>query len=208
MALLSILVYQSHAGMEWDSKSIKLTAEPGESFVEVKFVCRNAGKDSIVIEKIQTACSCTSAVASKLSIGSGEQGIVAGRFDFGTREGIQRKRFVVLTSGGGEYVLNLTVDIPRTYSISPRRLTWTSSDNPAAKSCRMINESNVPIKIAAAKSSSPAFKTEIREIRPGFEYEILVAPAGKGASNAIISIATEPPEGHKPRTYQIHAVAR
>ncbi len=206
---LVMVACQSHAGLDWESKSIRLKADPGQSSVTVEFACRNTGKDTVAIGKVKTSCGCTSATITKKTIAPEEQGTIRGNFVFGNREGLQRKRFEVVTNDGKRHTLYLSVDIPRTYQVFPRRLSWNSPDDRAAKSCRMVNVSTTPIKIASAKSSSPAFNAELKELRSGFEYEVLVTPTGtNNPIKAIITASTEPINGHKPRTYKIYAVSK
>jgi len=206
---LLVIACQSHAGLDWESKSIKLKADPGQSAVTVEFACRNTGKDTVVIGKVKTSCGCTSATMAKKTIAPGEQGAITGSFVFGNREGLQRKRFEVVTANGKRHMLYLTVDIPRTYRVSPRRLSWNSPEDCTAKSCKLVNVSTVPIKIESAQSSSPAFDTEIKEIRSGFEYEVFVKPKGRNASaRAVILVSTEAVNGHKPRAHKIYAVSK
>ena len=121
---------------------------------------------------------------------------------------MQRKRFEVITSDGKRNVLFLSVDIPRTYRVTPRRLSW-SSDAHSIHPCQLVNASKTPIRIISAKSSSPAFGVKIKEIRFGFEYEVLVTPLkSSGAARAIIQIYTESISGQKPKVYTIYAVAK
>ena len=173
-----------------------------------KFVFRNTSRETIKIDKLKSSCGCTTASVDKKSMAPGEQGCIKAQFDFGTREGIQRKRFEVFTSDGRKETLYLTVDIPRTYQISPRRLSWNAND-PNPKSCRLINASATPIRITSVESSGSSFNGELKEIRVGFEYEVLVTPVQfSGVGRTIISISTESVNGQKPRIYKIYAAIR
>ncbi len=207
--LLCLIATQSHASLEWESKAITLKAKPGQSSAKVEFAFKNTGPNTVVIDKVKTSCGCTTATIAKKAIVADERGTIKGTFLFGNREGQQRKRFEVVTTEGKRHMLYLSVDIPRTYQVTPRRLSWNSPKDRAAKSCRLVNVSTTPIKIASAKSLSPAFDVEIKELRSGFEYEVFVKPTGKAsAAKAVILVSAESINGHKPRTYKIYAIAK
>lgn len=200
-------ISRSYGDLKWESKTIKLNAEPFQSHATAGFFFQNTGSDTIVIEKVQASCSCASAVIGKKTVDPGEQGSVTATFYFGGREGIQRKRFVVSSSGGQKDILCLTVEVPRTYQAAEKRLIWRSAQSRESKSCRFINASSLPVRMTLAYSSNPAFSAEIKEIRPGFEYEVFVKPAEQdGAARAIIAVETESVNGDKPGIYKIYAV--
>lgn len=208
-----ILVYLAvlncaHADLRWDSKAITLKAKPGQASATVEFICHNTGEAQVEIDKVKTSCGCTSATISKKTIAPDEQGIIKGKFIFGSREGHQRKRFEVIATDGKRHILYLNVDIPKTYQLSAKRLSWNSAAQPV-QSCQLLNESSTPIKIASVKSSSPFFDTKLKEVREGFEYQVLISPTGKAESaRAIISILAESIDGHAPRIYKVYVVSK
>ena len=207
-SLFLVCSFQSYARLTWESKSIQLTAKPGQSSVSVDFICRNIGEGPVVINKMNTSCGCTTAQVPRKTIEPGESGLIKGQFDFGAREGIQRKRFEVFTSDGKKQTLYLTVDIPKLYTLSTRRLTWTSSSKaPNPQVCHLLNVSNNPINIQSATSSNPAFTTEIKELNPGLQYDLVITPADLSKpSRSIITITIEPAPGNQPKTYTLYAI--
>lgn len=210
LILFIALDSQSHAGLAWESKSIKLKAEPGQSSATVEFVFRNGGAGVVEIEKVSTSCGCTTATIDKKIIAPGEKGSIKGKFDFGPREGIHTKLFRVLTSDGKHETLHFTVDIPTLYQFPAKLFVWTVSDGKAKPGvCRLLNQSSKSIEIQSVKSSNPVFGATLKEVRPGFEYELTITPTeASRSSRSIITITAEPTPGNKPKVYKIYTVIR
>lgn len=198
----------AYAGLQWDEDSISLKALAGQSSVTAEFVFRNAGKEAVEISEVNSSCSCTSAIIGQNAVAPEEQGTIKAIFDFGDRVGFQRKKLEVITSDGKRYMLYMNVDIPRTYQVSPRRLTWDGDDR-TVQVCKVINASKTPVKIASVKSSSDSFLCELKAIREGFEYQVMVRPEeGAGPARSMITIATEPIDRQKPITFKVYGVIK
>lgn len=195
--------------LEWESTLVKQVATPGQSFANIEFVGKNTGDEPVEISAVEPSCSCMTATPMKRVVAPGEQVSINIRFEFGGREGEQRKQVEVTTSGGKRDVLELQVDIPHTYAITPKLLSWKLSEGRAPKSVRMINESKQAIVIASAQSSSPFFEVSLSEIRPGFEYEVRVVPAATGDSaHGVIAMSIDSAGGQETRTYKVYAIAK
>jgi len=205
-----VLAYQAHAGLAWESKSIKLKAEPGQSSAMVEFVYRNDSAETVEIVKVKTSCGCTTASAGKKNVAPGEEGSIKGKFDFGPREGVHTKRFYIYTSEGKCDTLCLTVDIPTLYKFPGKLFVWTISDGKAKpRIFRLLNQSSKSIKIKSVENSNPVFGTVLKEVRPGFEYELTIAPTKLSHSaRSVITITTEPTPGNKPKVYRVYTVIR
>lgn len=208
--LFLIFAYKSHAALVWESKTIELKAEPGQSSATVEFAFRNDAEEVVEIVKVSTSCGCTTAKIDKKRFAPGEAGSITGKFDFGPREGMQTKLFRVVTSNGKHEILKLTVDIPILYTFQGKMFVWTvSSDNDKPRICQLLNQSSKAIHIASVKSSSPAFEATLEETRTGFEYELTITPKDVSRpARSVITITTEPIPGNKPRVYRLYAVIR
>ncbi len=159
----------------------------------------------MVIEKLASSCSCTKVKADKRIIPAGERGVVSGLFEFKGREGKQRISIKVGTSDGKTHSLTAFVEIPRTYVLSTRRVTWASSEmNPKAQTVHLVNVADKPIEIERAESSDPAFKAELKTVMPGYQYDLVVTPSSVAQlSRAIISISCKSDD--KPLEYKVYA---
>ncbi len=201
-----VLSLQSHAGLSWESKSIRLTAAPEQSSADVEFFFQNSGSDTVVINEVKSSCGCTTAAIDKKVIGPDDHGSIKGHFNFGPREGLQQQRFEVCYADGKSDVLDLAVEIPAVYVLSTRVLNWSLRDG-GLKTCHLINVTGDAVVVDSVQSSSPLFHAEIAEIIAGFEYDVKVSPKeGFKSGRSIISIATKPIRGGKPKTYRIYAL--
>ena len=210
LILFFLMTYQSHAGLVWESKSIKLKAEPGQSSAMVEFSFRNDDLKAVEIKTVKTSCGCTTSSVEKKIIAPGDKGSIKGEFNFGPREGVHTKLFRVLTSDGKHETLYFTVDIPILYQFPAKLFVWTVSDGKAKpRIFRLLNQTSKSVKIKSVESSSSVFGTTLREIRPGFEYELTIIPIEVSrSSRSIITITAEPTPGNKAKVYKVYTVIR
>lgn len=204
MLFLLFLGAQCFAALEWESPESVEHVMPGESFADAEFIYTNTGDSALTIDRVVTTCGCITTRTDAAPIRPGQTGFVNGRFTFEDRIGNQRKRFVVVTSDGGQHHLYLTVDIPEVYRPSTRMLTWAPDDR-SAKSIRFVNLSAEPILIEKVVTSDPLFQGTLHEIREGFEYDVrFVPPQDALESRSTAMILTKPPAGHDPLTYRVY----
>ena len=81
--------------------------------VSYEFVFKNEGSAPLVIEKVETTCGCTAALASEKTIGPGKEGRIKATFDTRGYSG-RLARYVYLVSNDGENVrreLSLVAEI-------------------------------------------------------------------------------------------------
>ena len=210
-----ILTHPSYAGLVWESKTVELKAEPGQSSATVEFPFRNDGEEAVDVVKVSTSCGCTTASIDKRRYVPGEAGSIKGVFDFGPREGMQTKLFRVLTSDGKHETLYFKVDIPVLYTFPGKMFVWKASgSNTQSRVCRLLNQSSKSIKIESIKvqsikGASSAFDAALKEVKPGFEYELTIAPKDVShPAHSIIILTTEPIPGNRPRVYRLYAIIR
>jgi hypothetical protein len=84
--------------IEWlDSSKSLGTIEEGQ-ILKVNFRFKNAGKNPLVLEKVQPACGCTVADYPKTPITPGNTGEIIASFDSKGREGQQNKTLTVFAN--------------------------------------------------------------------------------------------------------------
>ena len=195
---LLLAVATTHAELEWKSKSITLKAQPTQTYAIAIFDFTNAGNETLSINKVQVGCGCLRASTDKKNYAPGEHGKITVRFDLNNRTGKQTKILTVESSDSKRTVLTLATNIPTVYQIEPGLLMWKKDDTAEQKTARLINPNKAPIKLLAISSSNEALPAELKTIREGFEYEVIVTRKRlKNTDRAVLRITTEPPAGQE-----------
>jgi len=209
--LISVLLLVGSAvaaGLDWESTTQDIKVHPLQATAVVTFGFINAGSNAVTILDIKSDCGCLSGETAKVSCAPGESGFVKATFDLQGRTGQQRKMLLVITDEPEAHPVTLTVrtTIPAAYDISPQRLTWVGTQR-EPQSFTLINVTKTAFPIERAVSSNEGFSIELKPIREGFEYELVVKPDEKMEKTlAPIIIYPEQPEGMDAvRTYTVYA---
>ena len=113
------------------------------------------------------------------------------------------------TSEGEETILTVVVDVPRAYVISKPLLRWSKGEGAAEKKAHLTNPNAMPIRLHSITSSHDALPAELRTIREGYEYEVVIRRCTEETNlRSVIRIATDPPPGEtESKTLNLYAVA-
>lgn len=166
------------AGLVFDATELKETADVTSETHEVRFSFRVEGTEPITIENVTTSCSCISAGADKKVYQPGETGEVKAVFKLGAFEGEQLKTLQVHSSDSmaRSRQLQVRINIPKVYELTPEMTTWTVGEEPEAKTVTVKVLGDQAIEITEALSSREAVKAELREITKGREYQVVLKP--------------------------------
>ncbi len=210
-SILGLLLFSAafaEAGIEWERREATLAVHPAQRKAAVEFKFRNAGNDPVEFLSLRPSCGCLSIHPEKKRYLPGESGTLRVVFDLANRIGPQEKKVMVVTSEAPKKVqtLSLKVDIPEAYRLSVTRLLWKEGQR-ETQIVTLTNVSSQPISIGKVTSSDPRIKTELKTVRPGFEYRIELTPDPRiGNVRSVIRIETVPPEGMKEsKGYRIYA---
>lgn len=207
--VLLLVASAAVAGLDWQTTLQEIKVHPLQASAVVTFGFTNAGSNVVNILDITSDCGCISGNVENKTFAPGESGAVTVTFDIGNRTGLQSKKLLVMTDDKAALPVHLTVSttIPKAYDVSPKRLTWVG-EQLGSQSFTLINVAKTPFRIEKAVSSSEGISLELKPIREGFEYELVVTPDAKmGKGLAPIIIYPEKPEGiEKVRTYTVYAM--
>lgn len=196
LVIALLLVVNVSAGLEWKETEATLEVHPVQVAATALFAFANNGQQTITIETVDVSCSCLAPSLSRQVFRPGEKGEVGIRFNLEERTGPQRKKATVVTHDGKREELWVSVEIPKLYTVSPVMMTWPEGSKRMPKTARLLNPNPQPIKLLHADSSHKDVAVELKAVRDGFEYEVLVAPT-PAASNArsVVRIQPECPPG-------------
>ena len=177
--------------LAWENPEQTFNSKPQDQSVVAKYRFTNNGKESIKIENVRTSCGCTTAALTKTEYAPGESGEIEAKFVFAGRTGRQEKAIMVTTSAAPKEptVLRLYVNIEEPVKIQPEVVFWRVGDQPDPKTIHIAVADDSPAKIASVESDNPAVKVQLKEVKPGKEYEVQVTPASvtqPGAATVLI----------------------
>lgn len=188
------------AALEWEKEEQTLSVHPLQLMASACFPFKNVGTEPVEIIKANASCGCLVPTLSKKTFAPGESGKIDVQFLLRGRTGKQRKHVMVTTSANPTvpYRLTLSVDIPDSYIPSSKRLIWERTPVHAPQTCRLVNKSGTPIKLGEVQPTVTCIKAELKPIKSGYEYDLIVTP-DPGIENlrAYITIKTIPPVGMK-----------
>jgi hypothetical protein len=176
-----LMALVSAAGLEFKETTKELHAPADVNTVSADFEFTNRSDKTVTVTKYESTCSCMSVTikGGKLSYAPGESGVIRAQFDMGNFSGEIDKVVLLWLDGKGE-----------------------------PQSIRVTMKHDKPIRVTAVKSTSEAFKLELKTIEEGKTYDVNVTPLNmKSPGLAVIRIETDC-DIDKHRIQQAFAVVR
>jgi hypothetical protein len=166
------------AELVFDKESLFLNAKINDKKTIGLFKFTNRGKSPVKIIKVKSSCGCTTAELKKKEYQVGESGQIEVTFLHEKRQGMQEKKITVYTNDpkNSKHILTLKVNIPLILKVSPRILYWRKEDR-LQKNLTVDVMYEDPIHISSVHCTNPNFEVEIKEIKVGRQYAILVTPS-------------------------------
>ncbi len=197
------------AGLEWQQEEITLEVGATQVSADAVFRFSNTGKEPVQFSSLKPSCGCLAPRLSKRTCPPGESGELTVRFDLRNRTGKQRKALVVNTDDGAAVSLFTVTDIPMAYKISPTLMKLAAGSAVTNKTATLSNPNKDPIRLLSLTSSHKGLPAELKTVREGFEYEVIVSrQSDEKNMRSVIRITTEPPPGHKlSKTLKLYAHA-
>ena len=204
------------AEMVFDAKLVELKIGVDEQTATAEFPFVIKGKDT-EIKNYDAPCSCLRAKiyplnsdrSTKLKWKVGETGKVVGKFSLGNFKGSIDK-VIVLNFLEGEESSKLTVrvKVPEWFKIEPPTQQWNLGGGTEPKTYRVTVNHSEPIHILEHSGTSDDFPYELKKIKDGWEYEVVVTPRqDKSPAMGMIRFLTDSKSKRFQRS-QIFAVMR
>lgn len=175
----------SHAStgyLSFENKTVEVTLEPAATSARIRFPFQNNTEKPIEIAKHASPCSCISASfkGDKKTYLPGEAGELEAVFKVGSFNGTISKQVVIWQKGDDEakpsIILTANITIPELLSIEPRTLNWEAGKTAAPASYKITVNHKDPVRITGVVTTNNNFSTELKVIREGKEYEVVVSP--------------------------------
>jgi hypothetical protein len=184
--------------IEFDNKKYEFgTAWAGEMVKHV-YLVTNTGTATLEITRVKPSCGCTTAGVNALRIEPGKTASIPVQFDDSRYSGNVTKTIDVFSNARNEprATLSLRGSVRKPIDISPPQAIMTvqpDSTNTATTSVRIINHTDSPVTVSDPTTSNKAFHGELKTIRPGQEYELIVTaqpPFANANNSAAFSLKT------------------
>ena len=169
-------------GLSFQQSRIETKVAADAKTVTVPYLFKNDTARTITIKRYVSACSCLSAKVKggKLSYKPGEQGEIKVVFDLGNFSGLVEKTVMIWTTEDDDNkpssILSVVIDIPVLFELSPKTTFWNQSGESGSKTIRLVVNNAEPIRILEHSVTNKNFSYELKTIKDGFEYALVVEP--------------------------------
>ncbi|MBT8043830.1 MAG: DUF1573 domain-containing protein [Verrucomicrobiae bacterium] len=173
---------QDNRGLTFKNNYIAVKAAPDAKKVTVPFYFENKTNRTIKIARYDSACSCLSAKVKggKLTYQPGEKGEMKVDFALGSFSGLVEKTVLLWTTDDVEQrpssVLTVALTIPVLFEVTPKTMFWEQNGSKTPKSFKLKVNNDQPIRIVEHSSTNANFPYQLKTIRDGWEYELVVTP--------------------------------
>jgi hypothetical protein len=198
LLLLSLigLSVSAFAELRFEQPEQTFNAKPDQKSIVAHYKFTNTGSESVKIDGVKTSCGCTTAALAKTAYEPGESGDIVATFNFGGRLGAQEKAILVTLVGATDkpIALRLKVNIEDPITIQPQFVLWRVGESPVTKTIHITVADDQSGKIMSVISDNPTIKLDLKELKPGKEYEARLTPSDASqAASATILIKTDFP---------------
>jgi hypothetical protein len=182
LILLSMSAVVAGDGLTFTKNRIATTVAPDAKKVTVSYTFENKSQRTITIARYDSACSCLSAQVKggKLVYKPGEKGEMKVEFELKNFSGLVEKTVLLWTADDPENtpssVLTVAITIPKLFEVSPLTIFWDQNGTKEAKVFKLKVNHDKPIHILNNFSTNKNFVYQIKTIRDGWEYELVVTP--------------------------------
>ncbi|MGI9243902.1 MAG: DUF1573 domain-containing protein [Verrucomicrobiales bacterium] len=163
------------ADLKFETRTVELKATPSDEELEAQFSFKNTGDSDVEITELDISCSCLLASTDKKVYAPGDSGKLDVIFKLGSFTGYQKKGLTVVTKDKRTRV-EVGVQIPNVVTITPEIAEWQIGEDPAPKSFKFVVEHPDPIRITEVVCKRDEFTHELKTIKEGREYEIVLTP--------------------------------
>ena len=166
--------------------------------VRYVFIVSNAGDQTLVISNVAPGCHCTTAGNWAHQVEPGKTGEIPIKFDSGSFRGDVTKAIMVTSNSKltPNQTLMLRGSIQKAIEISPQfayMVVMPDAPSNATTVVHITGQIDQPITLSEPTSANSSFKAELKTIKPGKDFEVLITalpPLHTGNNSGTISIKT------------------
>jgi len=150
--------------------------------VRHEFIFTNTGTATLEITAVQPGCGCTTAGDWDKQVAPGKTGVIPLQFNSSSFNGQVTKTVTVTCNAEGQsdVALQISATVWKAFQIVPPAAYFTAfADSPTneTKVVRIVSELDQPVTLSDLQNTNASFRTELKTIRPGKEFELLITAA-------------------------------
>jgi len=182
LVVSSVTSVMAGKGLAFVKNKIEVTSAPDAEKITIPYFFENKSDRTITIARYDSACSCLSAQVKggKLIYKPGEKGEMKIDFALGSFSGVVEKTVLLWTTDDPEEtpssVLSVALTIPKLFEITPTTIFWEQGGSVDQKTFKMKVNHDKPIRILSDSGTNENFDYQVKTIREGWEYELVVTP--------------------------------
>jgi hypothetical protein len=172
-----------YAGLTFPETTKHVQVAVDAQVLDVDFPFTNQSDKPVEISRVEPSCTCMSVQlqGGKQRYEPGESGLIRATFDMKNQVGdVERLTHLWLRGdpeGNPSVKLTVKFQIPEWVKAEPRTLRWEVGETAAAKSIKIEMSGDEPIHLQKVVTSPTSpFKHEVKTIKDGKEYELVVTP--------------------------------
>ncbi len=211
---LTLVAFSQAAGLEFTELLKEVNATADAAIVTTDFKFKNTGDQPVTIAKTNPGCSCLKVEISggKLKYAPGESGVVRTTFDMGNFSGTVDKMVALWIDNDPvdkpSMKLTVRVHIPVLVALEPKTVKWNLGGKAEPQTIQIRMAEGKLIHVTGVKSSSAAFKCELKALEDGKKYDLIVTPLEMHAPGMSFFRIETDCEISKHRIQQAFAVVR
>ena len=164
----------------FDQKVYNFGASWAGEPVKHVYIVTNIGNAPLEISRVHPSCGCTTAGNFSTNIEPGKTGTISIQFDNTHYSGAVTKTIDVFSNAKNSPRTQLTLHgtVKKALEITPLQAVITAQDDttvPASTTVKIVNNRDMPVTISDPVSANKKYIPELKTIKPGHEYELIVS---------------------------------
>jgi hypothetical protein len=157
-----------------------------------EFIFTNTGSATLEINDVRPGCGCTTAGTWDKKVEPGKTGVIPLQFNSAGFSGTVTKSATVTCNDPGKsnLVLQLKANIWKAIDVTPTMVVYTVSsevETNEVRSVRIVSNLEEPLELSDLQCTNSAFRAELKTVRPGKEFELLITAVPPFSENRIVT---------------------
>ena len=187
------------AELKFEQRNQVIVTKVGQKETVVDFTFTNQSEQTETIEGVTTGCSCSSTelVDKKMEYAPGESGTIRVHIDVSGIVGESTKYLQVYAVGDNvakpSASLSVKISKPELISLEPKTLKWAVGAELEPKIIEINVLDGQEVKLEEFSLNSEIFVCELKEIKKGHKYKLIVTPAdtSRAPKMGVIQLKTD-----------------
>jgi hypothetical protein len=178
----------SAAGLDFQESTKAINAPADATEIVADFPFTNKTGKAVEIKRYDAGCACMAVgvAGGKLVYQPGEAGVIRAKFDMSNYSGDVEKSIAIWLDADPESTPSVTLlvkaHIPEVIKIEPKTVKWDVGAPPSPQTIKISVEGEEKINIRSVSNSNENFTIELKTLKEGLSYELVIAPKDSSVS--------------------------